>query len=63
MEPEEIVRKLRRTIYKFTYAHKVKSDLKSLDEEIRDDVRRKLRSAMLQPENKDISDVLRQIIT
>jgi len=62
MDAHEIVQKLKTTPYKFTYAHKVRDEVKRMNDEDCDFIKSQIRRAMGQPENKDIVKPLSQIL-
>jgi hypothetical protein len=63
MEAQEIVKKLKATPYKFTYAHKVRDEVKTLNDEDCDFLLLELKRALVNPDNWDIRKPLEQIIS
>ena len=62
MDAHEIVKKLKATPYKFTYAHMVRDEIKKLNDEDSDFVLLELRKAIANPDNADIVKSLREIL-
>lgn len=62
MEAEEIVKNLRATPYKFTYANKVRSEAKKMDDYDFRLLKVDLRRHMARSENAGISKAIQQII-
>ena len=55
MEAHEIVANLKNTPYKFNYANRVRTEVKSLNDDDSDFIMLELKRAMEQPDNYDIA--------
>jgi len=62
MTASEIVQKLKTTPYKFTFASKMRDEVKKMTDDDSDFLIMELRREMAKPENREILTSLREII-
>lgn len=62
MEPEDIIKNLHKTPYKFTYAHKIRSEAKKLSEGEIDYLKSGLKRLMHRSENANLVKPLEAIL-
>ena len=62
MEPEEVIKNLHKTPYKFTYAHKIRSEVKKLSTGEIEYLRNGLKRLMRRSENSNLAKPLEAIL-